>query len=125
MNQEKNAAPAVPLSKAIAANGFLFISGQLGTIGGELVTTSFTEEVKQVLNNIEAILSEHKLTFDHVVSITIYLTDLRRFDELNLAYGTYFKNRFPTRTCIAVAALPKLANVEMTTVACLNLDDIQ
>lgn len=124
MNQEKST-PVVPLSKALVANGFLFISGQLGTSGGALITTSFTDEVKQVLDNIETILTEHNLTFDHVVSITIYLTDMRRFDELNQVYGTYFENRFPTRTCIAVAALPKLANVEMTTIACLNANEIQ
>lgn len=121
MNKE-TAAPVVPISKALVANGFLFISGQLGTSGGVLVSSSFAEEVKQVMTNIETILTEHQLTFSHVVSITIYLTDMRRFDELNQVYSTYFKDRFPTRTCIAVAALPKLANVEMTTVASLSLE---
>jgi 2-iminobutanoate/2-iminopropanoate deaminase len=122
INQEKNAAPILPLSKALVANGFLFISGQIGSAGGTLVTTSFADEVTQVLTNIETILTEHNLSFDHVVSITIYLTDMRFFDELNLVYGTYFKNRFPTRTCIAVAGLPKLARVEMTTIASLVLE---
>ncbi len=121
-NQEKNAAPVLPLSKALVANGFLFISGQIGSAGGKLVTTSFADEVKQVLTNIETVLTEHNLTFDHIVSVTIYLTDMRLFDELNLVYGPYFKNRFPTRTCIAVAGLPKLARVEMTTVASLVLE---
>jgi 2-iminobutanoate/2-iminopropanoate deaminase len=122
INQEKNVAPILPLSKALVSNGFLFISGQIGSSGGKLVRTSFTDEVKQVLTNIETILTEHNLTFDHVVSVTIYLTDMRLFDELNLVYATYFKNRFPTRTCIAVAGLPKLARVEMTTVASLKLE---
>ncbi|MCF2444819.1 RidA family protein [Dyadobacter sp. CY345] len=118
----KETKPQVPISKALVANGFLFISGQLGTSGGVLVNTSFADEVRQVLINIENILAEHQLTFGHVVSITIYLTDMRWFDELNLVYATYFKDRFPTRTCIAVAALPKLARVEMTTVASLVLE---
>ena len=121
INQEKNTAPVLPLSKALVANGFLFISGQVGSAGGNLVTTSFADEVKQVLTNIETVLTEHNLTFDHIVSITIYLTDMRFFDELNVVYASYFENRFPTRTCIAVAGLPKLARVEMTTVASLVL----
>ena len=121
-NQEKTAAPVLPLSKSLVSNGFLFISGQIGSSGGKLVTTCFADEVTQVLTNIETILTEHSLTFDHIVSVTIYLTDMRLFDELNLVYGPYFKKRFPTRTCIAVAGLPKLARVEMTTVASLTLE---
>ncbi|MCE7072513.1 Rid family detoxifying hydrolase [Dyadobacter sp. CY327] len=118
---ENAAAPAVPISKALVSNGFLFISGQIGSAGGQLVTTSFQDEVRQVFTNIETILSEHNLTFSHIVSVTVYLTDMRYFDELNAVYQTYFTDRFPTRTCIAVAGLPKQARVELTTMACLEL----
>lgn len=118
---EKPAATAVPISKALISNGFLFISGQIGSAGGQLVTTSFQDEVKQVFANIEAILTEHNLTFNHIVSVTVYLTDMRYFDELNAVYQTYFTDRFPTRTCIAVAGLPKQARVELTTMASLEL----
>ncbi|WP_026633008.1 RidA family protein [Dyadobacter alkalitolerans] len=118
---ENAAAPAVPISKALVSNGFLFISGQIGSAGGQLVTTSFQDEVRQVFTNIETILSEHNLTFSHVVSVTVYLTDMRYFDELNAVYQTYFTDRFPTRTCIAVAGLPKQARVELTTMASLEL----
>lgn len=110
---EKASAPAVPISKALVSNGFLFISGQIGSAGGQLVTTSFQEEVKQVFTNIGTILHEHGLTFNHIVSVTVYLTDMRYFDELNAGY--------PTRTCIAVAGLPKQARVELTTMASLEL----
>ncbi|GGM89753.1 RutC family protein [Dyadobacter beijingensis] len=120
---EKAAAPAVPISKALVSNGFLFISGQIGSAGGQLVTTSFQDEVKQVFANIEAILNEHNLTFSHIVSVTVYLTDMRYFDELNEVYQTYFTGRFPTRTCIAVAGLPKQARVELTTMASLELQN--
>ncbi|MGV3604637.1 MAG: RidA family protein [Dyadobacter fermentans] len=118
---EKAAAPAVPISKALVSNGFLFISGQIGSAGGQLVTTSFEDEVKQVFANIEAILQEHSLTFSHIVSVTVYLTDMRYFDQLNAVYQNYFTDRFPTRTCIAVAGLPKQARVELTTMASLEL----
>ncbi|SEJ79988.1 2-iminobutanoate/2-iminopropanoate deaminase [Dyadobacter sp. SG02] len=118
---EKAAAPAVPISKALVSNGFLFISGQIGSAGGQLVSTSFQDEVRQVFTNIEAILNEHNLTFSHIVSVTVYLTDMRYFDELNAVYQNYFVDRFPTRTCIAVAGLPKQARVELTTTASLEL----
>ncbi|QRR00197.1 RidA family protein [Dyadobacter sandarakinus] len=118
---ENAAAPAVPISKALVSNGFLFISGQIGSAGGQLVSTSFQDEVRQVFANIEAILNEHSLTFSHIVSVTVYLTDMRYFDELNAVYQTYFSDRFPTRTCIAVAGLPKQARVELTTMTNLEL----
>ncbi|KQS26644.1 RidA family protein [Dyadobacter sp. Leaf189] len=119
---ENAAAQAVPISKALVSNGFLFISGQIGSAGGQLVTTSFQDEVRQVFTNIETILTEHNLTFSHIVSVTVYLTDMRYFDELNAVYQTYFTDRFPTRTCIAVAGLPKQARVELTTMASLKLE---
>lgn len=123
MNQnEKTSAPALPFSKSLVANGFLFISGQIGSAGGQLVDSSFEDEVKQMFSNIGAVLAEHNLTFDHIVSATVYLTDMRRFDELNAVYQTFFKERYPTRTCIAVAGLPKQARVEMTTMASLTLE---
>ena len=118
---ENAAAPAVPISKSLVSNGFLFISGQIGSAGGQLVTTSFQDEVRQVFTNIETVLNEHNLTFSHIVSVTVYLTDMRYFDELNAVYQTYFTDRYPTRTCIAVAGLPKQARVELTTMASLEL----
>lgn len=120
---EKASAPGVPISKALISNGFLFISGQIGSAGGQLVTTSFEDEVRQVFTNIETILNEHKLTFNHIVSVTVYLTDMRYFDQLNAVYQTYFSDRYPTRTCLAVAGLPKQARVELTTMASLTLEN--
>ena len=99
------------------------ISGQIGSAGGQLVTTSFEDEVRQVFTNIETILNEHQLTFNHIVSVNVYLTDMRYFDELNAVYQTYFSNRYPTRTCLAVAGLPKQARVELTTIASLKLEN--
>lgn len=118
---EKASAPAVPISKALVSNGFLFISGQIGSAGGQLVSTSFEDEVRQVFANIETILNEHGLTFGHIVSVTVYLTDMRYFDQLNAVHQTYFVDRYPTRTCLAVAGLPKQARVELTTIASLEL----
>ena len=120
---DKAPVSGVPISKALISNGFLFISGQIGSAGGQLVTTSFEDEVRQVFTNIETILNEHQLTFNHIVSVNVYLTDMRYFDELNAVYQTYFSKRYPTRTCLAVAGLPKQARVELTTIASLKLEN--
>ncbi len=113
----QNDKPAVPYSKAVAANGFLFVAGHLGTKDGQLVTESFEAETHQAMKNIKAVLEEHRLTFDDVVTVTIYLKDMANYDRLNEVYRTYFPRRFPARTCIGVASLPRNGNVEITVTA--------
>jgi 2-iminobutanoate/2-iminopropanoate deaminase len=52
-----------------------------------------------------------------MVSVIIYLKDMKQYDILNKVYGSYFKDRFPTRTCIAVSDLPAGASVEISGIA--------
>jgi 2-iminobutanoate/2-iminopropanoate deaminase len=112
----------VPYSKAVEANGFLFVAGHLGTKDGRLVTESFEAEVHQSMKNIQQVLAEYKLTFDDVVTATVYLKDMGNYDKMNDVYRTYFKTRYPARTCIAVAALPRNGNVEITVTAEMKSD---
>jgi len=111
-------APVVgPFSTAVSANNFLFLSGQVGTgPTGELAKT-FEEEVVQVMENIGAILLENGLGFHDIVTVTVYLKDMQKFSLLNSIYSRYFDNTYPARTCIAVADLPVMANVEITITA--------
>jgi 2-iminobutanoate/2-iminopropanoate deaminase len=103
-----------PFSTAVKANGFLFLSGQVGIDQDGNLANDFDLEVRQIFKNIEAVLSEQKLTFDNIVSVTIYLKDMQNFKRLNDIYKTYFNGYYPTRTCIAVLELPLKANVELT-----------
>jgi len=80
----------------------------------------FDLEVRQIFKNIDAVLSEQNLTFNDIVSVTIYLRDMQNFKRLNDIYKTYFNGYYPTRTCIAVLELPLKANVEMTITALTN-----
>jgi len=81
----------------------------------------FDLEVRQIFKNIDAVLSEQKLTFDNIVSVTVYLKDMQNFKRLNDMYKTYFLNGYyPSRTCIAVLELPLKATVEMTITASTN-----
>ena len=109
--------PSVPYSKSIEANGFLFISGHLGTKDGKLMDETFETEVNQSMQNIKDVLTEKGLTFDDVVSVIVYLKDMNNYDSLNAVYRTFFSTRFPTRTCIQVAALPRNGHVEISATA--------
>jgi len=113
----KLAASPGPFSAGVKANGFLFLSGQIGIDQGGNLATDFDLEVKQIFKNIEALLSEQKLTFNNILSVTVYLKDMQNFKRLNDIYKTYFDGYYPSRTCIAVLELPLKANVEMTITA--------
>jgi 2-iminobutanoate/2-iminopropanoate deaminase len=109
-----------PFSTGVKANGFLFLSGQVGIDQDGNLANDFDLEVRQIFKNIEAVLSEQKLTFANIVSVTVYLKDMQNFKRLNDIYKTYFDGYYPTRTCIAVLELPLKANVEMTVTALTN-----
>lgn len=119
INTTNAPAPIGPYSQAIAAGGFLFVSGQIPTdpSTGELVSENIKAETKQVMENIKAILSEAGLGFDHIVKTSIFLTDMQTFAQVNEVYGTYFTAQFPARETIQVAALPKNVNVEISVIA--------
>lgn len=111
-------APAPPYSDAVDAGGMLYISGQIGRLNGQLVTESFAAEAHQVMKNIGEILRKRMLNHDHLVSVTIYLKDMKNYAAINEVYRTYFRgSRLPARVCIAVADLPMNANVEIAGVA--------
>ena len=92
-------APIGPYSQAVAAGGFLFISGQIPTnpATGEIISTDIKAETKQVMENIGAILSKAGIGFGNVVKTTIFLTDMQSFAGVNEVYGAYFTEQFPAR----------------------------
>ena len=120
---EKAPAPIGPYSQAVKANGFLFISGQVAIdpATNEVVTGGPTKEAQQVMKNIEAILKEANLTFQHVIKTTIFLSDMSLFAEVNEIYAGYFDGDFPARETVAVKGLPKNVNVEISITAVVEL----
>jgi 2-iminobutanoate/2-iminopropanoate deaminase len=70
--------------------------------------------------NIKAILDEAKLTFEHIVKTTIFLSDMGLFSEVNEVYGGYFNGDYPARETVAVKGLPRGANVEISMVAVVD-----
>ena len=99
----------------------LFISGQIciDPSTGELKNKDLQEETHQVMHNLKAILHEADMDFTNVVKTTIFLTDMKRFSEMNEVYGKYFDAEagFPARETVQVSALPKFVNVEISMIA--------
>jgi 2-iminobutanoate/2-iminopropanoate deaminase len=113
-------APIGPYSQAIWAGNTLYISGQVAIVpaSGDLLTNSIEEETDQVLKNIGAILSEAGLTYDQVVSCTVFVKDMELFGRINAVYTTYFQSGIPpARALVQVSDLPKHVNIEISAIA--------
>ena len=114
-------APAAigPYSQAIAANGFLFISGQLpiDPATGNFAEGGIRELTRQSLENVKSILAEAGLTLADVVKTTVFLADMSDFAAMNEVYAEYFTAPAPARSAVAVKTLPKGGLVEIEVIA--------
>lgn len=114
-------APAAvgPYNHAIETTNLIFFSGQvpLDPKTGELAGATIDVQVKQSLDNVEALLRDAGLTTDNVVKATIFLTNMDDFAVVNEAYAGRFREPYPARSTVAVAALPKGALVEIEVIA--------
>ena len=112
-----NKAPAAigPYSQAVQWGDVVFISGQipLDPENGQLNNATFEDETNQVLDNLEAICQEAGGTLDHILKLTIYLTDLSKFDVVNSIMATRFSEPFPARATLEISKLPKEVSIEM------------
>lgn len=120
---DKAPAPIGPYNQAIKTGENLYISGQIAIdpATNELLQGSIKDEAHRVMQNLKAILDEAKLTFEHVVKTTIFLSDMALFAEVNEVYGSYFKGDYPARETVAVKGLPKGVNVEISMIAVVSL----
>jgi 2-iminobutanoate/2-iminopropanoate deaminase len=110
-------APAAigPYSHAVRAGELLFCSGQipLDPSTGELVGAGAGEQARRCLENLQAVCAEAGTTLARAVRLTIYMTDLAAFAEVNEVYGSFFDADPPARVTVGVAQLPKGAMVEI------------
>ena len=109
-----------PYSQAIAANGFVFVSGQLGLKPGDTaIEGGIEEQTEQIFANLAAILGEAGSGLDRLVKTTVFLQNLDDFQAMNGVYAQHVGERPPARSTVEVAKLPSGALVEIEAVALL------
>jgi 2-iminobutanoate/2-iminopropanoate deaminase len=109
------APPVGPFSQAVEAGGFIYFSGQVGQdpATGKLVAGGITAEAERIFQNLSAVLKAAGKSFDDVVRAGVFLTNISDYAVLNGVYAKHFRQPFPARTAIGVAALPLGACVEI------------
>jgi 2-iminobutanoate/2-iminopropanoate deaminase len=116
-------APAAvgPYAHAVKAAGLLFCSGQipLDPATGEIAGDTPAEQARRCLQNLRAVCVAAGTSLDAAVKLTVYLTDMAAFAEINEAYTSFFPSEPPARVAIGVAALPRGAQVEIDAVVAL------
>jgi 2-iminobutanoate/2-iminopropanoate deaminase len=118
-----NAPAAIgPYAQAIRAGGLLFCSGQipLDPESGELVEGGAADQARRCLENLGAVCVAAGTALSEAVRVTVYMTDLDAFADVNEVYATYFEGDPPARVTVGVAALPRGAEVEIDAVVALT-----
>ncbi len=117
-------APAAvgPYSHAASAGGLLFCSGQipLDPATGELVGQSPGEQARRCLQSLSAVCEAAGTTLQRALRVTIYMTDMGAFTEVNDVYASFFDADPPARAAVGVVALPKGAQVEIDAIVALG-----
>jgi reactive intermediate/imine deaminase len=116
-------APAAigPYSQAIRAGDTVYLSGQIPLDPATMqLVDGFENQVKRVFDNLRAVCRAAGGDLDRVVRVTIYLTDLGKFPQVNEIMASCFREPFPARATVGVAALPKGAQVEIDAVLYLG-----
>lgn len=111
--------PVRPFSPAVRANGFLYLSGQIGTDStGRVVPGGIQAETRQTMENIRAILARSGSSFDRVIKCTVFLLDMREWGAMNEVYVTYFApGRRPARSALGASGLALESRVEIECIA--------
>ena len=109
-------------SQGVSINNLLFTSGQIGIDpkSGKIYQDDFLAESRQVLNNIKAILEDGGSSLDMIIKITVFLTDLTNFPDLNTVFEEFFKINPPARSTIEVSALPMGAQIEIEAIGVIR-----
>ena len=117
---EKAPAPIGPYNQAVLVGNTLYTSGQIAInpTTNELVLDTIEKETKLVMENLKAVLEAAEMTFENVVKVSIFISDMGNFSNINSIYGSYFnESTAPARETVQVACLPKNVNVEISAIA--------
>ena len=115
--------PIGPYSQAVAANGMLYISGQIpiDQSSGTLISDDISKETRQVMENLKFILNTAGVGFEAVVKCSIFMTNMGDYAAINSVYAEYFdENTAPARDAAPAPAPPTGVNVEISCIAVLK-----
>jgi len=109
-------------SQAVRTGDTVYLSGQIPLlpVTMELVQGEFTDRVRQVFRNLEAVANAAGGSLAHIAKLNIYLTDLANFASVNKIMVEYFEKPYPARAAIGVSELPKGVDVEMDAILVLD-----
>jgi 2-iminobutanoate/2-iminopropanoate deaminase len=105
-------------SQGVRFQDTYFFSGQIGLCPKTMqMKEGFEEQLKQILSNIDALLTASQLTRQHILKTTIFMTDLSKFPIVNDYYTHFFTAPYPARSCVEVPRLPRDAQIEIEVIA--------
>lgn len=106
--------PNAVFSPAVRIGNVLFLSGQIGTdSANKLVPGGIQAEARQALNNVKATLEKYGSSMDRVAKCTVFLADIKDYNDFNEIYVSYFRARKPARSAMAASGLALGARVEI------------
>lgn len=119
VNTSSAAQPVAAYSQAVESAGLVFVSGQipLDPSSGNLISDDMNAATTQCIRNAEAILKAASLTLNNVVKVSVFLTTMDDYADMDDAYRKAMPEPFPAREAVAVKALPKGARVEISMIA--------
>ncbi len=123
INNTPNVPAAVgPYSQAVRSGGYLFCSGQIpiNPVSGKIEATGVEDQARQVMANIQALLTAQNLDLSRVVKATVFLRDMADFPKVNPIYELAFQGHKPARSTVAVAGLPLGALIEIEVIVELS-----
>jgi reactive intermediate/imine deaminase len=106
----------LPFSRAVQADGWLYVSGQVPMVKGEVITGNITVQSRQAIENLMAILKEAGYSAEDVVRCGVWLEDPRDFASFNSVFREYFGEHPPARACV-VSSMVVDCKVEVECVA--------
>ena len=110
-----------PYCHAVRAGDLLLCSGQipLDPVSGEIVGENAAEQARRCLENLSAVCEAAGASLDRAVKMTVYMTDLGAFADVNEVYASFFSEDPPARVAVGVLALPRGAQVEIDAIVAL------
>jgi reactive intermediate/imine deaminase len=106
----------LPFARAVEADGWLYVSGQVPRLNGEVVTGSITGQSRQAIQNLLSILKEAGYGPEHVVRCGVWLEDPRDFAGFNAVFREFFGDHPPARACV-VSSMVLDCKIEIDCVA--------